>query len=490
MPDLLMLAIDNHYLPFHRHLTQYLSKPRVRKEPVLTPSSDDPIAPDRLAAFFYGTVLQDEGKFRMWYYAKYDELPSPNETSLLCYAESDDGVRWTKPVLGQKEVDGSRDNNAFDLPGPQTYGGCVIRDEDDPDPQRRYKMVWNPLQESGPVADRFSQPVSTMGTATSSDGVHWKVGADWPVDVFVEQSSFYKHDGLYTVHGQGIFRGGGEGGSEHGRRGYVWVSPDFENWVQGWAEGFFLAEPEDPSKRGYEHQYDQVHLGVGAADFGNVQVGLYGLWHMAEGDPPLSNLKGTSCDLGLLVSNDGVHFREPVPGHVYISRFDSPAPPVPGREYPTILCQYNGILNVGDETSIYHGRWRNAGANPDYYSEIALATLPRDRWGALGLFPNENDGWVWSAPVTVPERGWTVSLNADFPERMQVDVSDDMFGLLPEYSGAQSGTPGASEGLESKVRWGDADLSALAGKSVRLRVHLQRSGDTEPRLYAIYLREK
>lgn len=92
MADLMMLAIDNHYLPFYRHLTHYLSKPKVRKEPVLKPSSDDLMAPDRQAAFFYGTVLRDEGKFRIWYYAKYKELPQPNETSLLCYAVSDDGI--------------------------------------------------------------------------------------------------------------------------------------------------------------------------------------------------------------------------------------------------------------------------------------------------------------------------------------------------------------------------------------------------------------
>ena len=38
MTDLLMLAIDNHYLPFYRHLTHYLSKPKIREEPVLSPS--------------------------------------------------------------------------------------------------------------------------------------------------------------------------------------------------------------------------------------------------------------------------------------------------------------------------------------------------------------------------------------------------------------------------------------------------------------------
>ena len=83
---MLLLAIDDHSLPFKRHLTYYLSKPDVRKEPVLTPSLDDPNAPDHMAAFFYGTVLYDEGRFRMWHYAKNEELPKPHESSMICYA--------------------------------------------------------------------------------------------------------------------------------------------------------------------------------------------------------------------------------------------------------------------------------------------------------------------------------------------------------------------------------------------------------------------
>ena len=481
--SLLLLAIDDHSLPFKRHLCYYLSRPEVRKEPVLVPSLDDPSAPDHMAANFYGTVLYDEGRFRMWYYAKNEERPKPHESSVICYAESDDGIHWTKPKLGQKEFKGGRDNNALDFPGRQTYGASVIKDGDDPDPDRLYKMVYNPVQEAGPVADRFGQAISTMGTATSPDGINWNVNPEWPVDVFVEQSSFYKHDGLYYVHGQGIFRGGGEGGSEHGRQGYVWVSPDFNEWVPGWGEAFTLPEPLDPSQRGYNFKYDQVHLGVGAASFGNVQVGLLGLWHQM-GPGPMH--EGTSCDFGLLVSNDGMHFREPVKGHVYISRHESPVTQPKGKAYHTILCQSNGILNVGDETRIYHGRWRNAGISPDYYAEIALATLPRDRWGALGLYPAQAEGWVWTAPVALPD-GAGLSLNADHAAQMRVEVSDERFNLLPEYSGAQSGTPSVNDPLNGAVTWPDADLSALRGSPVRFRVHLRRDGGREPRLYALYV---
>ena len=66
--EALLLGIDNHLLPIKRNLSLYYSKPKVRLKPVLTPSRDDPNKPDYIATHFYGTVLHDEDKFRMWYY--------------------------------------------------------------------------------------------------------------------------------------------------------------------------------------------------------------------------------------------------------------------------------------------------------------------------------------------------------------------------------------------------------------------------------------
>ena len=178
------------------------------------------------------------------------------------------------------------------------------------------------------------------------------------------------------------------------------MSTDFENWLGGQAETFGLPEPRTLGPRGAAGEYDQVHLGVGGASYGSVAVGLYGIWRHGG-----TGVGGTTCDLGLVVSNDGIHFREPVKKHVYISRRDSPVTPVAGKDYPTILCQANGILNVDDETWIYHGRWRNAPVGPEYYGEVALATLPRDRWGAVGLIRGVSEGWVWSAPFRLAGGG-------------------------------------------------------------------------------------
>ncbi len=479
----ILLAIDDVSLAWKENVCYYLSKPQVRPEPVLAPSRDDPSAPDHLAAHFYGSVLHDEGLFRMWYYPvsfgkDYSELTQ----GPVCYAESQDGIKWTKPNLGQIEFKGSKNHNGIKLPEKVIEGVHVIKDKDDPDPARRYKMVYNP----------HNGRTFTIQTATSPDGIHWQTPAAYPKDQFLEQSGFFKFKGMYLVHGQGLEAG--EGGGARGRQGYAWVSYDFNHWLGATAEAFALPEPADATNRGTTSPYDQVHLGVAGTSLGNVVVGLYGLWHNFPGDTgrkvPASwfGHEKTSCDLGLVVSNDGMHFREPVKGHVYLSRIDSPVTAADGKTYPTILIQSGQAVNVGDETRIYHGRWRNAVYGRDYWGEVALATLPRDRWGALGLYPNRSTGEVWSTPVRLPRAGCQILLNADAAASIRVEIADEHFRPLPDFCDSNAGTTAALGGLECPVHWPAGDPARLGGKLIRLRIRFERKEGREPRLYAVYLR--
>ncbi len=481
----MLLAIDDYLLPLKRNLCYYLSKPEVRKEPVVAPSRDNPAAPDLASGDLYGAVLLDEGKFRLWYLGGYRGPAAEERLGVVyvCYAESEDGIRWTKPNLGQVMIEGSRNNNAIAIPEPDREGVVAIKDKDDPNPQRHYKMIYQRRHE-----DKYW----TIRTATSPNGKdHWSFGAELPVASFIEFSSFYKHDGLYILNAQTVspfWRS--EGGHNLGRQGVAWVSPDFDHWLQEAAEAFFLPEPPKPQDRGGNKPYDQVHLGVGAASFGNVLVGLYCIWH--EGGNPERGFSfgKTSGDFGLVVSHDGLHFREPVKGGVYLAAEESPATFTQSGSYPTILCQGNGILNVGDETRLYHGRWLNLPSRSDWYGEIALATLPRDRWGALGLFPGQLEGTVWSAPIRFPEDRCEIALNADGAKAMRVEISDERFNLHSAYSGAGSGITQTDGGLDCPVKW-KRDLQSLSGNIVRLRIHVERQERSpNPRLYAVYLRTK
>jgi hypothetical protein len=103
---------------------------------------------------FYLTVLDDGGKLRMWYVCR-DSKKAPN----LAYAESNDGVNWTKPELGLTEYHGSKANN---LVGVGSLEGSVFRDPHPRDESERYVYVSTVFKGGGIY--RFTSP----------DGLAWK----------------------------------------------------------------------------------------------------------------------------------------------------------------------------------------------------------------------------------------------------------------------------------------------------------------------------
>ena len=187
-------------------------------------------------------MLRDRGKFRMWYTGCGLPRPGEGDSPLLegphCYAESDDGLRWTKPKLGKALFRGSRDHNALCFPetaeGAATrwnvIGANVIKEENDPDPARRYKLVYEVIHRGR----------AKLRTATGPDGINWAV-APGLLAGRMEQTCLYKFNGLYAINGhvaQDWFRP-----RKGGRQGFVRVSPDFGQWPEEAAESFLLPEP-------------------------------------------------------------------------------------------------------------------------------------------------------------------------------------------------------------------------------------------------------
>jgi hypothetical protein len=512
-----LLAIDDVSLPLRKNVCLYLSKPQVRARPVLEPSPTDSLAPDNLATHFYGTVLHDAGTYRMWYYACHrgtnPDWPAGKAQQIvkkpnwligikegfevyqgpLCYAESDDGITWRKPPLGQVLFKGSRENNAIDLPQTLVSGAAVIKDDADPDPNRRYKMVYQFFpDQADPVIPEFGK-LPSIACAVSPDGLKWTVTAIPFINQFVEHCSFIRHNGQYIVHYQ-TFPGSSwtniytAGASAGGRSGMARSTYDFDHWPDLWSWAFALPEPADPTKRGGTFPYDQVHLGIGAASLGNVCVGVYGLWHSQAFTQDFAKI---TCDLGLVISNDGLRFREvdAAPGTPFISQQDSLATPEPGRDFNTILCQGNGILNVGDETRIYHGRWRNSGINAQdiasyYRAEVALATLPRDRWGALGLNPKTDTGTIVSLPILIKPGMSAIILNADGLQGIKVDLLDEHYRPIPGFEDGLSQSP---QGLDCPVLWPGHGLDHLVNQTIRIQIRLQKHEETSPRVFAAYV---
>ncbi|MEF9438614.1 MAG: hypothetical protein L0922_07765 [Candidatus Mariimomonas ferrooxydans] len=153
----------------------------------------------------------------------------------------------------------------------------------------------------------------------------------------------------------------------------------------------------------------------------------------------------------------------------------------------------NGILNVGDKTLIYHDRWLNAeDANgvieAHYSSEIALATIDRDRWGSYRVDPGHEDGEIWTTPIRLPDKPCDIVINADDAAGINVEISDERFSLLEEFSSENAARPVDEGGLDCRMQWPKGNFAALCGKTVRLRINMQRKGSIDPHLYALYLR--
>ena len=143
-----------------------------------------PDQPWENASLNWFSVMQHEGKFRMWYEC-YDVegWPTTNDTS-FCYAESADGIHWAKPSLNLFSYHGSTSNNIlFRELGPtgaysRVHGAGVFVDPTAP-PDARYKCV------SQGMFARSTPPYRVAGMV-SPDGLRWTRLPNLICDVFAD----------------------------------------------------------------------------------------------------------------------------------------------------------------------------------------------------------------------------------------------------------------------------------------------------------------
>ena len=102
-----------------------------------------PEAPDHLDIKFYGTVIRIGDELRMWYIGVGEE-EGEKQGRHICYAVSQDGLHWEKPELGMVEFNGNKRNNLvqFESPHRESISALlVLYDPEDPDPERRFKLI-------------------------------------------------------------------------------------------------------------------------------------------------------------------------------------------------------------------------------------------------------------------------------------------------------------------------------------------------------------
>jgi hypothetical protein len=499
--NLVLFSFDDQWLPFRDNLKITLQRPqRYSGNPVLT-HGDGLDSPDGYGVALYGTVLHEKGKFRMWYLAwphvnpKYNaDAERPSFYRPIGYAESTDGIHWTKPNLGLVEFRGSKDNNIVLIePKDHPYArpvdfNAVLYDAQDPDPARRYKMAYIIFD----LKRRFSPTV----TAVSPDGLRWKLANTEPFTRgHFENTGLIRFQGDYYASGQNIYPFGGNlpDGTPAGRVMTVLRSPDFVKWPANRVIAFY----RDVYQPAPEALGEEVHMGAGLWNRGNVILGLYGMWHGPTIQPkPGVRLAGLTIDLGFVISNDALHYREPVPRFAMVQRGAE------GQWDSQALLQGNAYYNSDTETYIWYSHWDldNQFTNiPKQVSSrrqaIGLLKLPRDRFGYLsktiigkqtgaGKILEYDKGSVISKPIRLA-RSARLYVNAEGVSDaapLKVELLNRMDDPIRGYSATVT-----KDALHGVVAW-SAGQTLPKEQPFRIRVTWP-DGAADPHLYALYVEQ-
>ncbi len=491
-----LFAFDDHAIPFRSNLKLTFERPaRHPGNPILR--TGPPGSVDSAGLAFYGSIIRVGDRYRMWYRAQSDRVTAAGNVvsgARLAYAESDDGIQWLKPELGLAEFSGNTRNNLLRMPDSLDYTkieplACyVLHEPDDPDPARRYKMAvygrYYPTPEGRAMARMEPGNVpSSIYPFFSADGLSWALATPepkqpwfdehevpFPVRNNFEIGGLYRFDGIYYVVGQelspDIFLPDGE----LTRRTMVahW-SGNFTDWSHDRSLSFHRYGYRSPRE-----SFQEAHVPAAVWNRGNVLIGLYGLWHGAVIVPE------RRMDLGFVVSNDGIHFREPIADHPFIRRGTD------GEWDERGLIQGQGFENIGDLTFIYYGSWDISQVNKRP-PQIGLATLPRDRFAHLSMCEDLPTQFTSIAIMNTGPR--TLFLNAAglaSDAALCIDIIDKFGRPVTGYSGADAAIV-TEPGLRVPVAWKDGSKIACPSEAWRIRVRFSGSSASRIKFYAAYL---
>ncbi|MBN1344203.1 MAG: hypothetical protein JXQ73_16070 [Phycisphaerae bacterium] len=343
----------------------------------------------------YGTVLYEPERnaFRCWYLGS--RAPEDVPEYFMCYAESSDGSRWTKPMVAPGEVLGYAKHNIV-VPGG--HGLCVLRTPDDPDPGRRYKGLGG----------------NTV--AFSPDGIHWKMEPFNAAGKNDTGSSVVLWKGKYLAYVRnqhpdptwpGVMRAVALSTSE-----------DFRHWTP--KKTILLTDERD----GYP--WVQPY-GLEVTAHGDQLIGLLPVLYLEkkEGNNVLGVIK-----VQLTVSRDGVHWHRVADRGIFLE-------PTPTRNKPAwdggTIFPSTTLVAKDDLIYVYYtGMTRRHGEGKDASKGIGLATLPADRF--VGLVPETAGSPALIQTKCLLATGTDLLVNADVGTAdLRVGLVDRAGRRLPDF---------------------------------------------------------
>ncbi|MFN0197535.1 MAG: hypothetical protein ACKVT0_12390 [Planctomycetaceae bacterium] len=484
-----IFSFDDVSIPYKQNLKLAIHQPKKHpNNPVLARGKEG--EPDSYRAQFYGSIIRENGTFRMWYIAIDREAIKSvsNKTAykgcMAAYAESDDGIHWVKPKLGLVEYRGSKENNLVLIDPPDVTGLTlvILHEPDDPEPDRRYKMIHQIRWEEAPAYGW-----TTSVPLFSADGFRWKlqtrgVPKNYAISTenmplppeHTEQMGLYKWNGAYYLTGQQLSPWVHlPDGTPCGRVMTSFHSHDFVNWSHAKSFAYmrdgYVPKPQAQGK--------ESHSPASIWHRGNVLLGLHGLWEGSE------NVADRRMPLGLLISNDGIKFREPVIDSVFVPAGED------GEWDQRGLITGQGFEQIGDETYIWYGNWDlSAGATgSETYGGVGLLTMRRDGFGSLSPLEKDPPSQLITLPFAVPANG-ELTVNADglSPDAtLRIELLDEFERPLAAFA-EKNAVVVTESGVQIPVRWSTGDTADLSGQTIRVRIHFEGPQREGIQFYALY----
>ncbi len=435
------------------------------------------------------TVSYDGEKYRMWYIC--DEaaalgIPGIPGWRLRAYAESDDGISWTKPFLGQTEFEGSKENNLLD----GNLGVANIDKNPDAKEEERFKafkIVPNQARPPGDPnkptrQDTPNQQTSTHGAIVamaSPDGINWHQMYEEPIlnewarsALTVGDRNIFFWDewtGQYRGYTRGIANNDPNVDPETVKDelgheffgGVRWIqrttSPDFKTWTP--------LKDIETGDTPYENLYTNECWPYDRAP------GTYLMFpsryvHHRMPDPDWFDGTGLN-DIVFMSSRDGAHF-----DRGFMEAFIRPGLDNRNWHERGIYFQHGIFQTSPTELSMYVTEHIKT---PDVH--MRRYTLRPD--GFVSVNAGYGGGEFTTGPLTFEGHELELNYSTSAVGSVRVEILDDKGNAVPGFSLADCPEMFADL-IDGKVMWdGGGDVSRLAGKPVRLRFAL-----TDADLYA------
>jgi hypothetical protein len=372
----------------------------------------------------------NDGKVRL-YYRGWAELEGRDCT---CVAESEDGIHFTRPSVGDFEWDGSRDNNIIWM-GEGCHNFTPFLDTNPSAPaDQRYKA----LASAGPDA--------SLVPFASPDGLHWRRLQEDPV---ITEGAFDSQNLAFWDPLRGEYVEYHRGFKDGVRDIMVGTSPDFLNWTKPVWLDYGDAPPE--------HLYTNAITPYLRAP--HIYLGFPCRFVPSRKKVPTHDEDGIN-DGVLISSRDGLHFER------WIEAFLRPAPDEKAWTDRNNYIAWGLAQTSPEEISLY---WSEHYRYPDYY--LRRGTIRTD--GFVSVHAAAQGGEVLTRPLVFSGRRLVVNYETSAIGSLRFELCDEAGEPYAGFALAESEMLFGNE-IEHQVVWqAGSDVSALAGKPVRLRVRMK-----------------